>query len=1102
MADRLDYLADLGVTAIYLNPIFSSASNHRYHTYDYLQVDPLLGGDAALRELLDRAHAKGIRVVLDGVFNHASRGFWPFNHVLECGLGSPYRGLVPRRPRGTRASGPPAPRLPGRVAAPRGRARAGRAATSASSPSGRWATGPGGTCRRSPSSTPTTRRSASTSWASPSTGSASAPTAGAWTWPAEIDDDEFWREFRRRVKAINPEAYIVAEIWHEDHRWLQGDQFDAYMNYPLGFAALSFAAAVHRDQRGHRPARRRARRRAATTTARRFLAASSTAHDVRPGDRGGPAQPARQPRHAADPHDLRRRPRRRAHRDPRPDDGARRAVHLLRRRDRPGRRPGPRLPRRVPGRRGGVGPRTLVPSCRACSRPAPATRSCAAGPSPRAGAQGMAAAYVALRRRRVAFVDRAQRRRGGRPAASVPARASSGRARLPVVPAGWPWPRRRARGPRSIDGRAARDRPARAGARPRPGACADPPGGAPTMPTRAAAPGRPGCAGARSALAGRPPGRRRRLAGCAPAPAPTPRPPALSASRAGPLGRRRPRRRSPRTAPIDEAGLAHDSRSDAYRDARSGRCPPAPQVTLRLRATAGDLTGATAAGLGRARRAPGADPDGGRRERPDRGRARLRLLAGDDPAPPRRPPSCGTGSSSATGRRTRYVEDDPPAPTAATARRAATAAPGASTRTASTRRGRSTSTSPTSRRPPGRTAPSSTRSSRTASPTATRRTTPPPTPGREPTARTVFRYGDVYGNPVLAKAWGDLPEGYCRAYQGVTCDEEPARAATSSAATWPASRRKLDDLARARRDRPLPQPDLRGAVEPPLRHEQLRRTSTRTSGRRPTSTRWSPRRRRAGSGSSSTASSTTSRRTRPGSTASAGSPRSAPARPADRRVPRLVHLPRARSPTSRRRAPPPRAGGEDTYYIGWFGFDTIPELVEQPARRTTCSPGPTGSCGEWIGPGTAGWRLDVMDNLSHGFMRDIRDAAKATDPDALVLGEQWRDASAWLLGDQADTHDELPVPAGRHRPRQRRHRRPRRRDRRPDAVAVRGADAGVREDYPAPAFDALLNLVDSHDTTRILWTLAPGADNPAAKESGRGPGRGARRSCGWSPRSS
>ena len=65
--EKLDYLQDLGVTAIYLNPIFASASNHRYHTYDYMQVDPLLGGDAALRALLDEAHLRGMRVILDGV---------------------------------------------------------------------------------------------------------------------------------------------------------------------------------------------------------------------------------------------------------------------------------------------------------------------------------------------------------------------------------------------------------------------------------------------------------------------------------------------------------------------------------------------------------------------------------------------------------------------------------------------------------------------------------------------------------------------------------------------------------------------------------------------------------------------------------------------------------------------------------------------------------------------------------------------------------------------------------------------------------------------------------------------------------------------------
>jgi cyclomaltodextrinase / maltogenic alpha-amylase / neopullulanase len=63
--------------------------------------------------------------------------------------------------------------------------------------------------------------------------------------PSEIDDDEFWREFRRRVKAVNPDAYIVGEIWHEAQRWLQGDQFDAVMNYQLTIASLGFFGGEH-----------------------------------------------------------------------------------------------------------------------------------------------------------------------------------------------------------------------------------------------------------------------------------------------------------------------------------------------------------------------------------------------------------------------------------------------------------------------------------------------------------------------------------------------------------------------------------------------------------------------------------------------------------------------------------------------------------------------------------------------------------------------------------------------------------------------------------------------------------------------------------------
>ena len=90
VTEHLDYLTDLGINAIYLCPIFQSASNHRYHTNDYFQIDPLLGGHDAFEEMLETCHDRGIRVVLDGVFNHCGRGFFQFNDILENGAASPW----------------------------------------------------------------------------------------------------------------------------------------------------------------------------------------------------------------------------------------------------------------------------------------------------------------------------------------------------------------------------------------------------------------------------------------------------------------------------------------------------------------------------------------------------------------------------------------------------------------------------------------------------------------------------------------------------------------------------------------------------------------------------------------------------------------------------------------------------------------------------------------------------------------------------------------------------------------------------------------------------------------------------------------------------
>ena len=238
IVERLDYLSDLGITALYLNPVFASASNHRYHTYDYYNVDPLLGGNSALRYLIDEAHNRDIRVVLDGVFNHASRGFWQFHHVLENGEGSPYQNWFyfdADRLKGRRRWGAyPATGELNALKNGEGSLRAlGYQA---------WWDLPA--LPKFNTNTPVVREflfGVAEHWIR----------FGIDGWrldvPAEIDDDAFWQEFRRRVKAINPDAYIVGEIWHEAQRWLAGDQFDAVMNYLITTAVMGFCGNSHVD---------------------------------------------------------------------------------------------------------------------------------------------------------------------------------------------------------------------------------------------------------------------------------------------------------------------------------------------------------------------------------------------------------------------------------------------------------------------------------------------------------------------------------------------------------------------------------------------------------------------------------------------------------------------------------------------------------------------------------------------------------------------------------------------------------------------------------------------------------------------------------------
>ena len=86
------YLAELGITGIYLNPIMEAETNHKYDTTDYTKIDPSFGDDDSMRRLVAEAHERGIRVMVDAVFNHCGRKFAPWLDVQEKGQASEYAG--------------------------------------------------------------------------------------------------------------------------------------------------------------------------------------------------------------------------------------------------------------------------------------------------------------------------------------------------------------------------------------------------------------------------------------------------------------------------------------------------------------------------------------------------------------------------------------------------------------------------------------------------------------------------------------------------------------------------------------------------------------------------------------------------------------------------------------------------------------------------------------------------------------------------------------------------------------------------------------------------------------------------------------------------
>lgn len=207
---KFDYLLDLGITAVYFNPIFQATSNHRYNISNYYQIDPKLGDEKDFQALLDVAHRSNVRVILDGVFNHCGRGFFAFNDVLENHSHSPYIDWFHLN------NIPPDAYSPG----------------DADDYEAWWRFK---SLPKFNTDNPQVRKyilEVARYWIR----------TGADGWrldvPNEIDDAAFWEEFRDVVKTENPDAYLVGEIWDGDPRWVGEGSFDGLMNYPLRDALL------------------------------------------------------------------------------------------------------------------------------------------------------------------------------------------------------------------------------------------------------------------------------------------------------------------------------------------------------------------------------------------------------------------------------------------------------------------------------------------------------------------------------------------------------------------------------------------------------------------------------------------------------------------------------------------------------------------------------------------------------------------------------------------------------------------------------------------------------------------------------------------------
>ena len=203
---KLPYLQDLGITGIYLNPIMEAETNHKYDTKDYTKIDPSFGDDGTMKRLVSEAHERGIRIMLDAVFNHCGRKFAPWLDVQEKGIESEYADWFMVQDWDEIGK--------------QGDTRDGRFYSFAFAD---WMP-----------KLNTNNEEVIDYFCKVCEG---------WIRKYDIDgirfdvgnevSHRFLKRMREHLKKIKPDIYLLGEIWHDASQWLAGDEYDSVMNYPL-----------------------------------------------------------------------------------------------------------------------------------------------------------------------------------------------------------------------------------------------------------------------------------------------------------------------------------------------------------------------------------------------------------------------------------------------------------------------------------------------------------------------------------------------------------------------------------------------------------------------------------------------------------------------------------------------------------------------------------------------------------------------------------------------------------------------------------------------------------------------------------------------------